>query len=381
MPSTLLIPPSVFLRGAWRAAMASVALSGVLLTLSGCASLLSAAGPTSRTITNNAEGAKGAESSVPYALIDLSAQTITPYIRPPDPVSAQDILPASVPEINLVPGDVITIMIADNAEAPLFAPLATGGTVFANVRIDAKGNISLPYTGVLSVADQTPEQVEKAIVASLKGVAVAPVARVQLVGDFSSSVLVVGAVKSPGRVSALKGPLTLLDAINNSGGPVLEPHLIRVVLRTGKDTQTFNYSDLLQSVNPVIPPHSEIIVERDRKRFVAMGAVGSPGLHDLPSENPSLLEALGSVGGLQERIADASGIFIFRLTNQGPSQPPKATVFRLDMRRPESVFLSRLFLVQPEDAIYVTNAAVYEWQKIIAPIAQALVLGRTFSNF
>jgi polysaccharide export outer membrane protein len=361
--------------------MAGVALSGVLLTLSGCASLLSAAGPSSRNITDNAKGTKGGASSVPYALIDLSAQTITPYIRPPDPVSAQDILPVSVPEIRLVPGDVLTIMIADNTEAPLFAPLATGGTVFSNVQIDAKGNISLPYTGTLSVAGKTPEQVEQAVIASLKGRTVAPVARVQLVGDFSSSVLVVGAVKSPGRVSALKGPLTLLDAINSTGGPLLEPHLIRIVLRTGKETKTFNYSDLLQSVNPFIPPHSEIIVERDRKRFVAMGAVGTPGLHDLPSENPSLLETLGSVGGLQERIADASGIFIFRLVNNGSPQVPQATVFRLDMHRPESVFLARLFLVQPEDAIYVTNADVYEWQKIIAPIVQTLVLGRTINNF
>jgi polysaccharide export outer membrane protein len=276
----------------------------------------------------------------------------------------------------------LTVTIADiTSEAALFAPLATGGTVFSHVRVNADGTISLPYVGSLHVADRAPEEVEKAIVHSLKGRALSPVARVELVGDFSSSVLVVGAVKAPGRVSALKGPLTLLDAINSAGGPLLEPHLIRVVLRTGKATQTFNYNDLLQSVNPIIPPRSEIIVERDRKRFVAMGAVGKPGLQDLPSENPSLLETLGSVGGLQERIADASGIFVFRLLNKQPNQPPEAEVFRLNMRRPESIFLARLFLVQPEDAIYVTNAAVYEWEKIIAPIAQALVLGRTINNF
>jgi polysaccharide export outer membrane protein len=365
---------SVFVRGVSRA-VAGVALSGALLALGGCSTWLSAAGPSMGAINSDA-------SDDSYALIDLSAQTIGPYARPPDPVSAQEILPASVPEIHLVSGDVLTITVADMAsDAPLFAPLASGGTVFSNVRVDAKGRISLPYVGSLPVVGNTPEDVEKAILGRLKGRTVAPVARVELVGDFSSSVLVVGAVKSPGRVSALKGPLTLLDAINSAGGPVLEPHLIRVVLRTGKETQTFNYNELLQSVNPMIPPHSEIIVVRDRKRFVAMGAVGTPGLHDLPSENPSLLEALGSVGGLQERIANASGVFIFRQGSKQIGQPPQAQVFRLDMRRPESVFLARLFLVQPEDAVYVTNAATYEWQKIITPIVQTLVLGGTINNF
>jgi polysaccharide export outer membrane protein len=48
------------------------------------------------------------------------------------------------------------------------------------------------------------------------------------------------------------------------------------------------------------------------------------------------------------------------------------------MRNPESIFLAKQFLMQPEDAIYVTNAAVYEWQKIITPIVQALLLGQRF---
>jgi len=375
------LPPSALSRNALRA-LASTALIGALLTLGGCGTpWLSAAGPSAGAILSSSEGAKDG-SAAPYKLVDLTAETIQPYIRPPDPVATPEILPASVPEIHLVPGDVLSVTIADiPSEAALFAPLTTGGTVFSHVRVNADGNISLPHVGSLHVADLAPEDVERAIVNSLKGRALSPVARVELVGDFSSSVLVVGAVKSPGRVSALKGPLTLLDAINSAGGPLLEPHLIRIILRTGKETQTFNYNELLSSVNPAIPPHSEIIVEPNRKRFVAMGAVGKPGLQDLPSENPSLLETLGAVGGLQERIANASGVFVFRLLQNQTGQPPEAEVFRLDMRRPESIFLARLFLVQPEDAIYVTNAAAYEWEKIIAPIVQTLVLGRYINSF
>jgi len=119
-----------------------------------------------------------------------------------------------------------------------------------------------------------------------------------------------------------------------------------------------------------------------------MGAVGQPGLHDLPSNNPSLLEVLGVVGGLNEAKSDASGVFVFRLNDDvstvggaASMPPPSAEVFRLNLKDPAAMFLARKFLVQPEDAVYVTNATVYEWQKIISPIVQVLVLGRTVSGF
>jgi len=96
------------------------------------------------------------------------------------------------------------------------------------------------------------------------------------------------------------------------------------------------------------------------------------------------LEALGAVKGLNEIKADASGVFVFRLveeqTTNGRAGAPHAQVFRLNLRDPAAIFLARKFLVQPEDAVYVTNAAVYEWQKIITPIVQVLVLGRTLDN-
>jgi polysaccharide export outer membrane protein len=165
---------------------------------------------------------------------------------------------------------------------------------------------------------------------------------------------------------------------------LLEPHLIRIVVRTGAKSYEFNYQDLLSGKNQIVPPGAEIVVERARKRFVAMGAVGDPGLHDLPSNASSLLEVLGTVKGLNESKADAAGVFVFRLaerTDESGQQVAQPIVFRLNMKEPAAMFLARQFMVQPEDAIYVTNAAVYEWQKIITPIVQVLVLGRTINGF
>ncbi len=349
------------------------------LILAGCGSLLSSAGPSRYAVMNS-------EESQDYTVIDLSAQTIAPYMRVPEQELTSTVALPSVPDIRLVAGDVLRVMIADSsAEGAVFAPLAMGGTVFDSLRVDSKGTISLPYVGRQSVAGKSLNEVETLIRSKLKGISGDPQVQVALTGDLSGSVLVVGAVKSPGRFSALQGPLTLLDAINRAGGPLLEPHLIRVVVRTGKKSYQFNYEELLAGKNQIVPPGAEVVLERARKRFVAMGAVGDPGLHDLPSNNPSLLEVLGAVKGLNEVKADAAGVFVFRLASDKDiatgKEIPKAEVFRLNLKEPAAMFLARQFLVQPEDAVYVTNAAVYEWQKIISPIVQVLVLGRTVEQF
>jgi polysaccharide export outer membrane protein len=353
-----------------------VAGLGLSLALAGCGSFFSAAGPTKGSITTLPE-----TGEPNYSLIKLSPETITPYMRPPEAALMSEVSGIVASDVSLMPGDVLSVVVSDSASnGALFAPLATGGTTFPKVRLDSTGHITLPYVGKIALNGASLQSAADSITQKLKGVVADPQVQVDLVGDVSGSVLVAGAVKTPGRFSALQGPLTLLDAINLAGGPVLEPHLVRVVLRTGNSVNTWGYEELLAGKNRAIPPRSEIIVERNRKRFVAMGAVGNPGLLDLPSENPSLLEVLGTVGGLNERVADARGVFVFRLIDDDKTKEPVAQVFQLDMREPVSIFLARKFLVLPEDAIYVTNAHSYEFQKLIAPIVQTLLLGRTVGN-
>jgi len=326
------------------AVVRAVGMFLILGVLSGCGSLLSSSGPSIQAIRMNSD-------DVPYSLIDLSAVTIKPYMRPREQALSDAVSVMSVPDVRLVPGDVLRVLITDDggSEKTIFAPLASGGTVFQNVRVDSAGRISLPYVGSLSVHGKTLGEVETLIRNRVRGRASEPQVHLELTGDVSGSVLVAGAVKAPGRFSALEGPLTLLDAINRAGGPIMEPHLARVVLRTGQSVSTFNYEDLLGGRNQMVPPHSEIVLERARKRFVAMGAVTQPGIHDLPSNNPSLLEVLGTVGGLKDASADASGVFIFRLSgtdDADESVPPVAEVFRLNMRDPAAMFLARQFLMQ-----------------------------------
>ncbi|MYZ45491.1 SLBB domain-containing protein [Schauerella aestuarii] len=319
-----------------------------------------------------------------YTVIDLNAANSSRYARSEELPPNASVAQIGGIEIKLAPGDVLRIMISDSvSDGAIFAPLSSGGTVFSSVRVGALGFVSIPYAGQVKVSGRTLRESEIAILEKLKGVVSEAQIHLEIISDLSGSVLVAGAVRNPGRFSVLKGPLTLLDAINMAGGPIMEPHLTNVILRTGNEVTSINYQELLGGLNRQIPPRSEIVVERAKKRFVAMGAVNKPGLHDMPSEFPTLLEALGMVGGLNERSADPRGVFIFRSMRSFGADPGKmrTEVIRLDMRAPSAIFLAKNFLLRPEDAIYVTNSPVYEWQKIISPIVQTLILGQRVENF
>jgi len=337
-----------------------------IIALAGCTKgALSGAGPYKGDIEAKTDA---------YNWIEINAKTIGPFMRAVAKPTLHSVISPIPGEVRLMGGDIISVLIADNAAegTGLFAPLANGGTQL-KVRIDHKGMISIPYVGQAFVAGMTPMQVEDLMRRQLKGITSDVQVHVDLVGDLSGSVLVAGAVKAPGRFTTLQGPLTLLDAINQAGGPLLEPHLVNVTVRNGKQVTTVNYEDVLAGNNVVLKPNSEIVLEKARQRFVAMGAVNEPGLKDLPDQNTSLLDALGSVGGLREGNANPEGLFVFRMQD-GASQKP--IVLHINMRDPAAVFYAKQIILQPDDTLYVTNAAVYEWQKIISPIVQTMVLSR-----
>ncbi|WP_033461576.1 polysaccharide biosynthesis/export family protein [Bordetella bronchiseptica] len=353
----------------------------LLALLSGC-SILSGSGPTRSAImdggSTDATGAKPGS----YDLVDLRADTIAPYVLVKAVSKDGATSDGYVGNMRVMPGDVLRILVADSMETGLFAPLAAGGTVFEAVRVAADGSISLPYAGRLKVQGKSLAQIEQLVKGSLRNTAaVQPQVMVDLADDRSNSVLVAGAVPRPGRFGGNKGPLTALDAITQAGGSTLPAYQADVVIRTGSKVQRIPYQQLLNGRNVAVEPRSELVVEPNLKRFVAMGALTKPGLHELPSNQTNLLDALGVAGGLNDRAADATGVFVFRLDGRNADGRRRPTVFRLNMRNPESMFLAKQFELLPEDVVYVSNAPMYEWEKIITPIVQVLIVGQRVGTY
>jgi len=87
----------------------------------------------------------------------------------------------------------------------------------------------------------------------------------------------------------------------------------------------------------------------------------------------TLLEALGQVGGLSDERANKTGVFLFRMGDIQGNPGARARVFRLDLNQPVSIFVAQQFGVQPGDVVFVANAPLYEYNKILNAIY------RTFS--
>ena len=342
----------------------------ILLPLAGCA--ISRSGPGESAITQAAADLAG------FTLIDVSAAAVANYRVATTSDSAGTAGVAAAPASSLSSGDIVKIRISESKEGGIFAPLATGGTAFDNVRVDYKGTISLPYVGRVKVAGLDPQRVEDRLRARLAGVTFEPQVYVEIVSDRGSSVLVSGEVKAAGRFSMIDGPLTLIDAIAKAGGANKAPHLIDVVIRRGRTVKRVALLKVQGGYNQQLRAGDEVSLEINSKVFNALGAVKTSGQTEFSKPNPALMDALSQVGGLNGAEASNKGVFVFRL------REPKAwldadnhwqegpVIFKFDFSKPETMFIAQAFGVRNGDTIYVTTAPAVEWIRRLQPIALTL---------
>jgi polysaccharide export outer membrane protein len=347
-----------------------VCLCLALLGLAGCA--IPRSGPGESAITQQSADLAG------FTLIEMSAAVVANYRVSSSGDSAGTAGVPAAPAVALSSGDILKIRVSESKEGGLFAPLSTGGTAFENVRVDHNGTISIPYAGRVKVAGLDPQRVEDRLRSRLAGVTFEPQVYVEIVSDRGSSVLVSGEVKTPGRFSMLDGPLTLVDAIARAGGATKAPHLVDVVIRRGKAVKRISLASVLGGSNQQLRAGDELTLVSHAKVFNALGAVKTSGQVEFSTPNPTLMDAISQVGGLNGSEASNTGVFVFRL------REPKAwldsdnkwqegpVIFKFDMSKPEMMFIAQAFGVRNDDTVYVTTAPSVEWIRRLAPIALTL---------
>jgi polysaccharide biosynthesis/export protein len=340
-------------------------------TLAACSSI-PRAGPGERDILESNTDIAG------FTLIGMDAANVGTYRVVPTGYSAGTGGTSTSGRVVLSPGDVLNVTIAESKEGGLFAPLATGGTHFNKARVDHRGTLSLPYAGRVKVGGLEPPQAEARIRSRLASVAFEPQVYVELLADPGSSVLITGLVKTPGRFSTIEGPMTIIDAITRAGGATQDPHQVDVVIRRGRKVMRMPLQSVYNGRNSQLHRGDELVLEANLKVFNALGAVAKPGQAPFSKSNPTLLDALSQVGGLDNINSHNTGVFVFRLRephawrDQQNRWHPDQAIFRFDMSRPEMFFIAGVFGMRPDDTIYVTNAPSVEWERAIRPIAITL---------
>jgi len=317
----------------------------------------------------------GAQASsteaLPFDVIDLTPTSVVAY-RPAASVDRPSVTSrlSAGGHVAVAPGDVLKVRIFEPYEGSIFPTIQRPGADLGTQRVTDEGTISIPYVGSVAVAGLDLGQIEQRIAAQLKGKAQDPQVIAEFVADRSHTAMVSGDVKNPGRVSLLEGTRSVIDAINRAGGPFNLPAAQAevVVRRQGQVILTAQYSELLAGADIPLQKNDEIVVRPNSRVFTVLGAVQKSGNVDLTKPNLTLLEALGQVGGLSDERANKTGVFVFRLGDIQNIPGARARVFRLDLGQPVSIFVAQQFGMQARDVVYVTNAPLYEYNKILTAV-------------
>ena len=188
-----------------------------------------------------------------------------------------------------------------------------------------------------------------------------------------------GAVREPGRFVVGEEAVTVLDALSLAGAPMENPYAAQVIIRDSRGVRTTNLAQLAYGPSIALAEDTEVIVMTEPATFQALGAVRTPGSQPISKPDLNLLEALGSVGGLDGQRANPRGVFVFRGPPPGdPDTRPR--VYQLDMRAPEAFAVAQSFPVLPGDALYVTEAPVAQWTKVLSAIQGTIGVGASVAT-
>lgn len=273
-------------------------------------------------------------------------------------------------------GDVLAITVWENIDEGLLNPAGIGATPLPSSQVDGQGRVFVPYIGMVPASGRTIDQLRQSIQAQLAEKTLNPQVDIMRVEANGRQISIQGVVNAPG-LYPIEPPTThLLPMMAKAGGVSIDPEVVRVKLRRGRLQGTIWLQDLYDEPrNDVhLRMGDAIILERDRRRFNALGAVGAPTSIQFPTRDFSVVSALGTVGGLQEFAADPTGVFLFREEPVEISQrlfpdkqitEPQRVAYIIDLTRPEGMFLASDFMMRDGDAIYVTSAPFVRWLKIL----------------
>lgn len=188
-----------------------------------------------------------------------------------------------------------------------------------SLRVDPKGDVSVPTLGTVHVAGMTVPEVQDAIAKSLKAneILVAPNVRITVAQYAAGYITVLGEVQNPGRYQVI-AKRSLGDALGFAGGETLAAgDDIEVAHAVSNGSPAMQHVHHLQHdgatdlQNVFVNPGDVVTVHRAGVVYV-MGAVNRPGGYLMVNEGKlDIYQALSLAGGTALDAA-RNGMYIIR---------------------------------------------------------------------
>src|SRR6266851_96825 len=323
----------------------------VVAALLPACSVLPGTGPTSDAVQGNATAGLRSTAALPYTLVDVSADTIG-FLSQPNLITFQGEFPDKRPKPQQVAGvgDVLNISIFEAAPGGLFTPATTSGARPGNF-------VDLPPQAVVSLNQQ-----------------------------HSSVVSVLGDVNTPGVLALNSVGERLMALIARAGGPKFEAVESYVTLqRDGKRVRVL-LSRVVHDPNEniFIRPNDVIFITHEAPTFTALGALNQ-NLFGFNSEiafdveTLTLAQAIGKSGGLNDQQSDPAEVFIYRYEDRRFLEKfgidtkrfvydRVPTIYHVNLRDPSGMLLASGFQMRTKDVMYVANAKVVDYYKLLGLI-------------
>lgn len=352
----------------------ALALATTALAITACGSL-PRSGPSASAVIENKTSLSPVVEISPQTLATMASQSATP---------ADPALPAASRFNRLVvgKGDALAILILETGIGSMLSPAMTNETSssssektssssalrtqLSGLIVDEDGMITVPYAGRVKAAGRAPREIEAAIIRQIGGKMVDPQVIVTIEHNVNSLVTVTGEVGQGMRIPLSVNGEYLLDALALAGGPKGAIYETYLQITRGSTTFTTSLQRILDDPNQNIrlAPGDTIFVYRRPQTFTVLGAAGHNAQITFEASDLTLTEAIGKAAGLQDYLADASGVFLFR-RSQGEAKP---VLYHFDMKQPETLILASAFPVQNRDMIYISDAPIIEVEKMFTVV-------------
>jgi polysaccharide export outer membrane protein len=346
----------------------------VLALVQGCA--LPRSGPSrAELLAPEALAASGAalvlvDERVIAATTTAAAEGFAPAFR--------DAAPLSPDVVN--PGDVLTLQVFENLrDQPLLSSPGQRFSLLQELAVDSAGQIFVPYAGRLPAAGRSIEDLRADIRAALDGQTPDPQVMLNRKPGDGATVTIAGAVRNQGVYPIERSSGRLSAMLARAGGAVIDPAVAMVrVARGGASGQVW-LADLYADpgLDIALRPGDRLIVEQDRRAYVALGATGTQTRVPFESGDLTAIEALAQAGGLDSTLADPTGLFVLRTEPartaaavlQGRAGAgPQQIVYLIDLTTPQGLFDAARFAIRDRDIVYVTEAPYVQWRKALEVI-------------
>lgn len=275
-------------------------------------------------------------------------------------------------------GDRLRITVWDNEENSLLTTAAARSINLTEMTVSNDGAVFMPYVGKVNVRGLSPDHARERLQESLSRALPSAQVQVSVEPGRRNTVDLIGGVSSPGSYPLPDRNYSVLALLSQGGG--VAASIDNPVIKLVRGGRTYGIPAPTLFAQPArdisLRGGDKVVVEKDARYFIALGATGRQSSVHFPQERVSALDAVSLVGGVNPGRANLRSLLVLReydvkqvrTDGQGPDRD--RVVFMVDLTTADGLFSARNFQILHGDLVLATESPITNTRTIFGLIGQ-----------